>query len=304
MRQPVHRPFSDGSMSVDTDFLASLTQSHQPLSIPSPFSVPQSLPEHYPSFSPGFHPATLFNDFRLGHDNPEPPINFISSSLPDQRSRSQSSTRNGVKPPRARSGRKMSFNDTRPSVGPISRGRSRPSMDHQRTMSQSDVGFGRMDLGIGLDTHREDQADPEFGNGAFTALPRGMDLGSWASVPSLVPGSIGSYLQEEVMDSPDTPAHPLASLQPGDTYKKQRRRECHNQVEKRRREHINTKIEELSQLLPPSYAQLDEGIDDDEEVKDPTSPIQKKKGKRSASKPKDAVQCKGRILTHSVNYIQ
>jgi len=50
-----------------------------------------------------------------------------------------------------------------------------------------------------------------------------------------------------------------------DTYKKQRRRECHNQVEKRRREHINAKIEELSQLLPPQYSEPEEVMEDEEE---------------------------------------
>jgi len=74
-----------------------------------------------------------------------------------------------------------------------------------------------------------------------------------------------------------TPAHRLPTLPPDETYKKQRRRECHNQVEKRRREHINAKIEELSQLLPANYSQIDEAIGEaDEEDDDIESPIKKK----------------------------
>lgn len=81
---------------------------------------------------------------------------------------------------------------------------------------------------------------------------------SWSSVPSLVPGSY----EEEF--SPITPAQPLLGLS-DDSYKKQRRRECHNQVEKRRREHINSRIEELSVLLPAHYKIYEEAIDDEEE---------------------------------------
>jgi len=214
------------------------------------------------------------------------------------------------------------MNDARPpSTGIAPRGRSaqppRPTAAaHQRTMSQSDVNF-RMGMGVGLDTHREGErtdsiSPPDYSlNGVYgTAVPRPMDIGSWGSVPSLMPGSMGSFMQEDpLVDSPLTPAHTLPNLHPDESYRKQRRRECHNQVEKRRREHINAKIEELSQLLPPSYAQLDEAIaDEEEEEEEPgVSPIKKKKGKRSASSAKaakDAVQCKGRILTHSVQYIR
>lgn len=74
-----------------------------------------------------------------------------------------------------------------------------------------------------------------------------------------------------------TPAHPLPSHHVDETDKKQRRRECHNQVEKRRREHINAKIEELSRLLPAVYGQLDEAIGEDEEEDEGMgSPIKKK----------------------------
>lgn len=69
----------------------------------------------------------------------------------------------------------------------------------------------------------------------------------------------------QLTGSPITPAQALPNLPSEESYKKQRRRECHNQVEKRRREHINAKIEELSQLLPPNYNDADEVVDDEEE---------------------------------------
>lgn len=60
-----------------------------------------------------------------------------------------------------------------------------------------------------------------------------------------------------------------------ETIKRQRRRECHNMVEKRRREHINSKIEELNQLLPPAYS-ADEVVEDEEEEDFKGSPTKKK----------------------------
>jgi hypothetical protein len=72
-----------------------------------------------------------------------------------------------------------------------------------------------------------------------------------------------------------TPAQALPHLPSEESYKKQRRRECHNQVEKRRREHINAKIEELSQLLPPNYNDADEAVEDDED--DEAANVTKKK---------------------------
>jgi hypothetical protein len=71
-----------------------------------------------------------------------------------------------------------------------------------------------------------------------------------------------------------TPAQTLPTLD--DTYRKQRRRECHNQVEKRRREHINAKIEELSQLLPPHYNEPEEVVEDEEDEEPAVSPLKKK----------------------------
>lgn len=67
----------------------------------------------------------------------------------------------------------------------------------------------------------------------------------------------------------------------GDESRKQRRRECHNQVEKRRREHINAMIEELNKLLPakfkmPIEAEVAVEDDEDEELNPPESPVKKK----------------------------
>ena len=54
----------------------------------------------------------------------------------------------------------------------------------------------------------------------------------------------------------------MPTLPTVETIKRQRRRECHNMVEKRRREHINSKIEELNKLLPPAYS-ADEIVEDE-----------------------------------------
>lgn len=120
-----------------------------------------------------------------------------------------------------------------------------------------------------------------------------------------------------------TPAQSVQALL-GDESRKQRRRECHNQVEKRRREHINAMIEELNKLLPPRFKNpLDPDVaieDDEDEENGADSPVKKKvraqpmeasltakKSKRTASaskQQKDAAQCKGRILSDSVQYIR
>lgn len=78
--------------------------------------------------------------------------------------------------------------------------------------------------------------------------------------------------------SPMTPAQSVHALL-GDESRKQRRRECHNQVEKRRREHINAMIEELNKLLPPRFKNPldpDLAIEDDEEDDVVESPVKKK----------------------------
>lgn len=79
--------------------------------------------------------------------------------------------------------------------------------------------------------------------------------------------------------SPITPAQSVHALL-GDEGRKQRRRECHNQVEKRRREHINAMIEELNKLLPPRFKNPmdpDVAIEDDEDEEATTeSPVKKK----------------------------
>ncbi|WWC86687.1 uncharacterized protein L201_001564 [Kwoniella dendrophila CBS 6074] len=346
-RPAMHRPFSDGSMTVETNFLASLMSGspHQmPMNMTSPYSFSSSLPTQTHTFdysmnSPlstsadRFHPSAMFTAMKFGtHDNPEPPINFGINEDADERSRSLSSTRSsqvGKAPSsRSRTARK-SMNDARPPPGSI-QPRGRSTMPG-RAQSFSGPAQGRatsqnggkpMGLGIGLDTHVEgEQTDsispPDFGlNGTFgISIPRPeVDSISWGSgsVPSMIPGSLGSFgetIDEAIIDSPVTPAKPLQALTE-ESYKKQRRRECHNQVEKRRREHINAKIEELSQLLPPMYnlPDNDEVIEDEEEEE--TKPLtgKKKKTKRAGSTTtkaqKDAVQCKGRILSQSVQYIR
>ncbi|WVR04808.1 hypothetical protein IAU60_001820 [Kwoniella sp. DSM 27419] len=340
-RPSLHRPFSDGSMTVETEFLASLmsgAQPHHSISSASPFAFSSSLPIQNHTFDYGmtspmtgsvdrFHPAAIFTAMKFGHDNPEPPVNLPES----QRSRSQSSSRSshiGKAPSsRSRSSRK-SMNDVRPAPGTIQpRGRSTQvgrahSFSGQAARGSSQTG-AKMSLGIGLDTHVEgEQTDsispPDYGlpgSFAMTIGQNDQDGASWgsSSIPSMLPGSLGSFgeADDPIVDSPITPVRPLNNLV-DDSFKKQRRRECHNQVEKRRREHINAKIEELSSLLPPLYnaADNDEALDDEEE--EDVKPQQgasgkKKKSKRASSTAKaqkDAAQCKGRILTMSVQYIR
>ncbi|WVW78210.1 hypothetical protein I302_100161 [Kwoniella bestiolae CBS 10118] len=351
-RPSMHRPFSDGSMTVETNLLTSLMSGspHQmPMNMVSPFSFSSSLPAQTHTFdysmnSPlsssadRFHPAAMFSAMKFGNDNPEPPINLANNEDPNQRSRSQSSSRSshvGKAPSsRSRSARK-SMNDARPPPGSIQpRGRSTQPGRAQsfsgpaQVRASSQSGNGKpMGLGIGLDTHVEgEQTDsispPDFGlNGSFgMSIPRTeTDTISWGSgsVPSMLPGSLGSFgetMDDAIIDSPMTPAKPLPHQLTDESYKKQRRRECHNQVEKRRREHINAKIEELCHLLPPFYNLPDneEAILDEEEEEEGKPHIEsgkkKKKTKRAASMNskamKDAVQCKGRILSHSVQYIR
>ncbi|WWD21687.1 hypothetical protein CI109_106173 [Kwoniella shandongensis] len=352
-RPHIHRPFSDGSMTVETNLLTSLMNAsphHQPMNnMVSPFSFSQSLPaaQHQPfeynmtsplsTSNDHFHPAAIFNALKFGNEHPEPPINLPPAPATgdsQQRSRSQSSSRSshvGKAPTsRSRPGRK-SMNDARPPPGAIQRGRSangngrtQSFQGHARTASQSQN--KPMGLGIGLDTHVEGEptdsiSPPDFGMaGSFAmAIPRSDSMGapdgaSWGSgsVPSIMPGSLGSFdtADDAIIDSPMTPARPLAVFSE-ESFKKQRRRECHNQVEKRRREHINAKIEELNFLLPASYNKManEEGLDeeDEEEANVRNSPAKKKKTKRAGSaakSQKDAAHCKGRILTQSVQYIR
>lgn len=108
--------------------------------------------------------------------------------------------------------------------------------------------------------------------------------------------------------SPVTPAQGMQALL-GEESRKQRRRECHNQVEKRRREHINAMIEELNKLLPAKFKMPLDGdvaVEDEEDEEAENTAAKKKKSKRAASssKQKDAAQCKGRILSDSVQYIR
>lgn len=82
-----------------------------------------------------------------------------------------------------------------------------------------------------------------------------------------------------VCNSPVTPAQTSATLL-GDESRKQRRRECHNQVEKRRREHINAMIEELNKLLPSKFKMPDPDMaiedDDEDDANTQESPVKKK----------------------------
>lgn len=261
----------------------------------------------------GVNSGGVFNTVKFGNEHPEPPV-----SLPPaidaieqgshQRSRSQSSAHSVGKAPSSRSRQaRKSMTDVRPPRSSLQRGRSQgPTRP--------------MGLGMSLDTHVEGEmtdsiSPPDFGaNGAFgLAIAAGRDsfnndTSSWASgsVPSMVPGSLGSFDTDEVLvDSPITPVKPLLQLS-DENYKKQRRRECHNLVEKRRREHINAKIEELGTLLPEKYNQIDEPAEEEDE--DGKTTAKKKKNKRggntSAKSQKDAAHCKGRILSQSVSYIR
>jgi hypothetical protein len=218
-----------------------------------------------------------------------------SAAATEERSRSLSRGSAGkAKAPRSRSGRKGSMTDVKPTIARV------------RTASNRAMSYSHPDgrLGLGLDTHLEHQrtnsvSPPDYAYGLAS---------SWngsGSLPSMQ--SFGTTIDEAIIDSPISPSSHLPPL-PADATeesRKQRRRECHNLVEKRRREHINTKIDELAGLLPPQYQQLDEGMEEDEEEEPVESPKGKRKPRRSSmAKQKDMAQCKGRILTHSVQYIQ
>ncbi|WVN87266.1 uncharacterized protein L203_102443 [Cryptococcus depauperatus CBS 7841] len=331
-RPSFHRPFSDGSMTVETDLLASLMSGAPPqpqsnergqyphialpyhfsqsmpvrqhsfdYSMPSPLSTGITLSEHFR--------APTFNPLKFGNEHPEPPINIPTpasnaNNSPNPQRRSSSV---GKAPPNKTRQNRKSMNDVRPARGAIVR--------NPRTSSQGP--HKPMALRVGLDTHVEGEltdsiSPPEFGGTSFgLAIPRNdsmPDGASWGSgsVPSMVPGSFGSFDTNDdvIVDSPVTPVKPLMSFGADDSYKKQRRRECHNLVEKRRREHINAKIEELGSLLPDKYNQVEEPEEEDEEGEEKKNKKKKKKGVISAKSQKDAAHCKGRILTQSVNYIR
>lgn len=127
-----------------------------------------------------------------------------------------------------------------------------------------------------LGTHFENTSSPPDFSFGFP-IPHRWDNGS----------SFDTTFDEAIVDSP--PDQQDA--------KKQRRRECHNQVEKRRREHINAKIEELGHLIPAHYQQADDEEEEDDSPK-------KRKPRRNSMAKKDAGPCKGRVLSHSVQYIQ
>lgn len=186
---------------------------------------------------------------------------------------------------RGRQGRKLSMNDAKPTVHAKSGGRAM-SLSHTE---------GR--FGLGLETHIEGERTDSVSPPDY---PFGGGMRIWdGSLPSMQ--SFGTTVDDAILDSPVSPASHLATMNDSEEQsKKQRRRECHNQVEKRRREHINAKIEELSHLLPPHYQQTDDVEDEEEEDASP----KKRKPRRNSMAKKDAGPCKGRVLTHSVQYIQ
>ena len=181
------------------------------------------------------------------------------SGFPPQQPLFNSLPNDHIQDPRGRPGRKFSMTDVKPI-----RAKSGP-----RAMSFSH-----------MQTHFENQATdstspPDFAFGF--PIPHRWDHSS----------SFDTTFDDAILDSP-----PLDRTDA----KKQRRRECHNQVEKRRREHINAKIEELGHLIPAHYQ-----VEEEEEEED--SP-KKRKPRRNSMAKKDAGPCKGRVLTQSVQYIQ
>lgn len=187
---------------------------------------------HSSALSPSnasFTSSSLFGDFKFINrsDKPDAQGNFSTSvptqkdggflNKPTERSRSQSTGRNSRvgKAPSAKGitkTRKLSMSDSRPPItnGPgQARGRSSHSVNrnpptvHPRTMSHSDILPNRLGLGVGLDTHKEGErtdsiSPPDYMNdsGLSFTMPRsGLDSASWTSstVPSLLPGSYGSY---------------------------------------------------------------------------------------------------------------
>lgn len=231
-------------------------------------------------------PFTGMAHFGYGYTSPFQPFPF--NSLPDM-THDMSKTMPmpmPVKQPRARSGRKMSMNDVKPII-PRAR-----SANRALSFSQAE-GAGR--FGLGLQTHFEGERTDSVSPPDY---PFALRWDGSGSLPSMQ--SFGTTI-DEAIDSPLlSPSSQLLPMHDAEERsKKQRRRECHNQVEKRRREHINAKIEELSHLLPPQYSQVEE---EEEEIED-ESP-KKRKQRRNSMAKKDAGPCKGRVLTQSVQYIQ
>lgn len=230
------------------------------------------IPPYYQPFPQLQHPQSF-------HFSPNPePI-----SIPHEHGH----TSNVGKAPKARTGRKGSMTDVKPVI-------------RQRTQSASramSFNEGRSGLGLGLQTHMEDRTTSDWN------IPNRFLWDSSGSVPSMQ--SFGTTVDSAILDSPTSPSFPPLPAEADEESKKQRRRECHNQVEKRRREHINTKIEELSLLLPASYHQTEDiAVLEEEEEDENDSPKKKKNRRNSVLKQKEAAHCKGRVLTQSVQYIQ
>ena len=138
----------------------------------------------------------------------------------------------------------------------------------------------RPDVLAGIKPESDHAEDRHFAQSSSVASFPALPWGTAGSMPSLVSDSVGSigFVGDDL--SPLTPALQLAQLPlmaNEDSLKKQRRRECHNQVEKRRREHINAMIEELNRLLPIQHRMYDEAVLDEEEEEDWPEAAQKKK---------------------------
>lgn len=148
-RPSISRPFSDGSMTVESSILNSLMNPPQQFSFQSP--LPSQSPTQgfdYNMVSPhsnaielpgstsphSFQPHAMFNHLNFNSENREPPV-VTPGEGETHRSRSQSSSRSShigkAPPPRSRSGRKLSMSDVRPS---LQAGRGR-TMQPPRSMS-------------------------------------------------------------------------------------------------------------------------------------------------------------------------
>lgn len=218
-RPVLNRPFSDGSMTVESSILSSLMGATQPFSFSSgslpsqagnnPFDYnmvsPHSANVDLPSSaSPhGFQPHAMFGHLNFGAENREPPIVAASAdnTTSHNRSRSQSSSRSsniGKAPTaRSRSGRKLSMNDVRPNIQP-SRGRA---MQPPRSLSfQTDSKPPASLLGLGpqrSNSITSASADYAFEQQYGIAIPRSdFSRGLWGSAgsaPSVLPEGMASY---------------------------------------------------------------------------------------------------------------
>lgn len=309
---PVHHPIkpipqraiTDGSLSLQTNLFGSLDgmTPHSPFFtqqlhgnapfIPSPHSAMSDTPFGSPPPGSGFAAYPFLN---TGGEYREPPVHFPPGAQDATR---RASTIGPVEDRvKAEHRRKLSFNDQ---MAGHQRGRSMQMpppagipIHPPRAMSfsqgdHSPLGVG---LGFGLVPHPEGQRTvmpPWNSDGFAVPIPRRQSLNgplesytSMGSVPGLLSGSIGSLTdvnENAILDSPYTPGGQLPSLTGADPVveaKKQKRRASHNAVEKRRREHINVRIDELNAIVPAEFkGQLEE----EESIEASASPSKKKVG--------------------------